>query len=45
MSNVIHENEDGWYFWIETWADEYGPYDTEEECEQKFKEYCLEMGL
>jgi|APCry1669188910_1035180.scaffolds.fasta_scaffold32161_3 hypothetical protein len=45
MSNPIHKNEDGWYFWDELWADEYGLYSTEEECKAKLKEYCDFMGI
>jgi len=41
MSNPIHKNEDGWYFWDELWADEYDP----EECKAKLKEYCDFMGI
>lgn len=29
----------GWYFWAETGAHMCGPFDTEQECIQKYKEY------
>jgi len=39
----IHQNEMGkWFFWIETWADEEGPYDTEEQAREAFQRYCKE---
>ena len=40
--DAVHKNEvDGkWYFWNETWSDKYGPYESEEEAEEKLKEYC-----
>lgn len=37
----IHKNDnDKWYFWDEAWADEIGPYKSEEEARKKLKEYC-----
>lgn len=36
-------DQPGWYFWIETWADRYGPYQTREECEVAFNKYCEAM--
>lgn len=33
----------GWYFWDEVQADRIGPYETEEEVERKFKEYCEQL--
>lgn len=32
-----------WYFYDETWANEYGPYDTEEEARKDFAVYCENM--
>ena len=29
----------GWYFWIEGWEEDIGPYSTEEECKAGFEEY------
>lgn len=44
MDPVNQAAEDGkWYFWIETWADRYGPYDSEVEARVKLKEYCKEV--
>lgn len=39
----VHQKEDSkWYWWDECWAFEEGPYDTEEEARQNWKEYCKE---
>ncbi len=38
--DIIHQEDGKWYFWIESWHDRYGPYDTKEECEKQFKWYC-----
>ena len=40
--NPIHKDPDDgkWYYWIETWADRNGPFDTEEECETDLTKYC-----
>ena len=27
--NPVHEKNRKWYFWNETWSEEYGPYFTE----------------
>jgi len=36
----IERMTDGlWYFWDETQAETYGPYDTREEVEKAFKRY------
>jgi hypothetical protein len=35
----IHEKDGKWYFWTETWADEYGPYDTREIAEKELARY------
>lgn len=39
---ALHLNPDDgkWYFWIETWADREGPYETEEEARRKLVEYA-----
>jgi len=41
-NNPVHQHPDNgkWYFYDETWADEYGPYDSEEQANAKLKEYC-----
>lgn len=33
----------GWYFWNETGADRYGPYETEEEAKKQLDRYCKEV--
>lgn len=30
----------GWYFWDETWANHYGPFNTETECREALRTYC-----
>ena len=41
MLEIVHQNKDGkWYFWNEILADEYGPYNTEDECNIGLDEYC-----
>ena len=38
---AVHIHRDGsWWFWIETWSDEEGPYKSREEAEEKCKEYA-----
>lgn len=41
-NDPIHEEDGKWYFWDETWADRYGPYDTEEIARETLKRYCIE---
>ncbi|MCX9024685.1 MAG: hypothetical protein OIN85_01150 [Candidatus Methanoperedens sp.] len=37
----VHQHADGkWFFWDEVQCDEYGPYDTKEECQDKLQLYC-----
>jgi len=37
--------EDGkWYFWDETWTHNYGPFDTEQLCEEQLKKYSEYLG-
>jgi hypothetical protein len=39
--NPIFQGENGlWFFWDETWANNYGPYNTEEEAKQELDKYC-----
>lgn len=40
----VHQREDGWYFWDETWTVDHGPYDSEVEARQHLAQYC-EMYL
>lgn len=37
---IVHWRDGQWYFWNETWADEYGPYPTRIEAVKALKEYC-----
>lgn len=43
---TIHQDEAGWWFWDETWADRHGPYPTREAAEQELEGYLhwLETG-
>ncbi len=41
----VHEDSGKWFFWIETWAERCGPYDSETEARLKFKQYCEEVLL
>jgi hypothetical protein len=36
----VFQKIDGWYFCDEVWADEYGPYETEDECRIQLANYC-----
>jgi hypothetical protein len=43
-SDPVFLDEDGfWYFYDETWARPYGPFETEKECREAFKIYCENM--
>jgi hypothetical protein len=40
----VHSHPDStWWFYEETWADENGPYSTEEECRTMLLKYCREV--
>ena len=41
-----NEQEEGWFFYDETWSEAYGPYATKEDAEKEFSEYVyyLETG-
>lgn len=44
MPEVVHQNEDGkWYYWSETWSEEYGPFDTEELAKEACNQYAKEV--
>jgi hypothetical protein len=43
MSDPIHSDGRGWYFWDETGADRYGPYATREIAKQAMDDYCREI--
>ncbi len=36
----VHEDDGGWYFWHETWADREGPFPSEQEARFMFAAYC-----
>lgn len=36
----VFQNEEGWFFYDETWSDANGPYDSETEAQVKLMEYC-----
>lgn len=38
--NPIHSEKGKWYFWIETWADREGPFNTQREAEDAMWKYC-----
>lgn len=38
--NQIHCVDGKWYFWDETGADRYGPFNTEELAEEALSTYC-----
>jgi len=44
MVDPIHEENGKWYFWDETEADRYGPYNTKEECEKMLDLYCEDLN-
>ena len=33
----------GWYFWMEGWEDDVGPYPTEEECEEGLRKHAWNL--
>ena len=39
---AVKENK--WYFWDETWTEEFGPYNTKEEVMKACEEYCKTLG-
>lgn len=39
----VHRYGSVWYFWNETWSDVIGPYDTEEEANTAFNDYCAQL--
>jgi len=39
----VYKDTNGWYFWTETWADNYGPYDTEEIAHTMLRSYAREV--
>lgn len=41
--NPVHESQGKWWFWDETWANEIGPYNTEEEANQALTHYAQSL--
>jgi len=40
-TSPVHQHVDGkWWCYDETWADEYGPYPTEEACQEALVKYA-----
>ena len=37
----VHNEEEKWYFYEETWSHRYGPYDTEQTARDELARYCL----
>lgn len=41
----VHQENGKWYFWIETWADRIGPFDSREEAQSELVRYSIsELG-
>ena len=36
----VEEIDGKWYFWAETWADAYGPYENAASATKALEEYC-----
>lgn len=46
QADPVHEEKGKWYFWDETWADRYGPYDSEQKARTAMEKYSEEtLGL
>jgi hypothetical protein len=43
IDDPVHEDKDGWWFLDETWSTRYGPYESEKECRNEMKQYCIEV--
>ena len=45
VKDPVFKGKDGfWYFWDETWTDDYGPYDTKEIARDRAEDYCNYIG-
>jgi hypothetical protein len=42
VHDPVHEDDDGWWFFDESWSERYGPFETEKECRDELKLYCIE---
>lgn len=38
----VHHDDEGWWFWIETWADRRGPFETEAQARAELGRYVKE---
>jgi hypothetical protein len=43
IMEAIHRRHFLWYFWSETWSEEYGPYLTRGMAERAIERYCREV--
>jgi hypothetical protein len=39
IMDPVHEDNDKWYFWDETWANRRGPYETEAQARRELRKY------
>lgn len=39
----VHESEGNWWFWDETWAYRYGPYESREDAVAALRQYVKEL--
>jgi hypothetical protein len=40
---IIHQDENAWWFYVETYADRAGPYGSYEEAAKELDRYCEEV--
>lgn len=43
-ADPVHQDEEGFWFWDETWVDRYGPYETEAVARDRLSEYVCYMS-
>lgn len=39
---IVHEENNSWYFWDETWTNRHGPFASRDEAETMLEAYLLE---
>lgn len=39
----VFNDDEGWWFWDETWADRLGPFDSEKQARDKLKDYVKRL--
>jgi len=45
-NHPVHKELEKWYFWDETWAHRYGPFETAKEANEALNYYMVtELGL